>query len=376
MKVLQVINSFKGGGAEILTLDLHEGYLNRGIDSHAVSLEDSTSKLPNTYTIGMRSCYQLSVIVNLFLFLNQPQWKNLDIIHVHLFPSQLLIPFICKIIGIKAKLVTTEHNTVNYRINTFVGRIIDSLFYNDYQKIICNSQGTLKMMTEWQSKLSARMSVIYNGIKISKYKREYSPLTSIDPIDDLKSSLPIVVSVGRLVEQKNYAPAIRALGTIDRDFEYWIVGTGALDLELKNLVKNLQLEHKIKFLGFRDDVPHILSQADIFLQTSLWEGFGLAVVEGMAAGLPVVVSDVPGVKEVVGNTSECGFLVNPLSEVEIAEKVTISIDNPSLRKTMGENAKTRSGDFDIERAIEEHLVLYRSVCEVEASFLPSQLNNV
>jgi glycosyltransferase involved in cell wall biosynthesis len=351
MKILQVINSLKGGGAEKLTLDLHAGYLDRGIDSYAVGLEDSSGELPNTYTIGLRSCYQLSALIELMLFLKQPQWKEMDIIHVHLFPSQIYVPFLCRILGIKTILITTEHNTLNKRVNTFTGRIIDSLVYNNYRAIICISQGTLKMMNNWQPKLSDRMSIIYNGINTNTYK-------TIESIES-KQEIPIIVSVGRLVEQKNYKSAIVAMSKIiDRDFEYWIVGAGVLEIELKNFVKSLNIEHKIKFLGFREDIPNILAQADIFLQTSLWEGFGLAVVEGMAAGLPVIVSNVPGVQEVVGDRDKCGFLIDPSSEDEIAEKVSTLIDNPSLRENMGRNAQTRASDFNVDRTISEHIELY------------------
>jgi glycosyltransferase involved in cell wall biosynthesis len=356
MKILQVINSFEGGGAEKLMLDLHEGFLGKGIDSHAVSLESSNGRLPNCYSLGLNSCYQISALFRLFVFLNQPQWRSLDIIHVHLFPSQFFVPLLIKILRINAVMVTTEHSTLNRRINSFVGKILDPILYGSYEKTICNSQGTLKMMMDWQPQIVNKLLLIYNGINTNKY------WNSIE--DNSGNKCLIIISVGRLAPPKNYASAIMAMSKLSTlNFEYWIVGAGVLESELKSLVKRLKIEQKIKFLGFRDDIPELLTQADIFLQTSLWEGFGLAVVEAMSAGLPVVVSDVPGVQEVVGDNTNCGFLVNPTSENEITQKIKTLIDNPPLRRSMGDNARIQAANFDISKTINQHLNLYYSVCK-------------
>jgi glycosyltransferase involved in cell wall biosynthesis len=359
MKVLHIINSFEGGGAEKLTLQLHELSLKQGIDSHAVSLmKSSAGSLPNTHSLGLNSPYKLFAIIKLYLFLRQPQWKELDIIHVHLFPSQLFTPIITKLLGIKAYLITTEHSTSNSRRKIFIGKTIDTILYSFYVKVICISSGTFNALSNWQPKAVNKLITIYNGINISDFSNS-------SKVEQLLSPL-VIVSVGRLVEAKNYEIAIRSLSKIvDQDFEYWIIGSGHLESHLKNLVISLKLDHKVKFLGFRKDIPDILHQADIFLQTSIWEGFGLAVVEAMASGLPVVVSDVPGVREVVTNESGAGFFINPLSEDDIANKLSQLINNPNLRLKMGQNAQIQSAKFDIHQTVQEYLDLYCSVCDSE-----------
>ena len=84
------------------------------------------------------------------------------------------------------------------------------------------------------------------------------------------------------------------------------------------LEKSLGLEGKVRFLGHVDDVRGLLKKADIFLIPSRWEGFGLAAVEAMNAGLPVIASDVAGLREIVGRTPPSGLLVNPEKPGEIA----------------------------------------------------------
>jgi glycosyltransferase involved in cell wall biosynthesis len=204
--------------------------------------------------------------------------------------------------------------------------------------------------------------VIYNGINVDDYSYFNKPLQ--------KDNQNIIVSVGRLVKLKNYETAIRALSKIsDFSYQYWIIGSGSLESQLKEIVNSLNLESKVKFLGFRKDIPQLLYQADIFLQTSLWEGFGLAVVEAMAAGLPVVVSNVPGVREVVAEesteTSEVGFLIDTLSDDDIADKLSKLINDPSLCLRMGQNAQLRASKFDINQTFNEYINLYKKLVQLK-----------
>ena len=95
--------------------------------------------------------------------------------------------------------------------------------------------------------------------------------------------------------------------------------------------------------------------------TSHWEGLSLALVEAMAAGLPVVVSDVPGLREVVTAESQAGFLVDPTDEKAIAERLQTLIDDPGLRRRMGENARRHATQFSVDTTIAAYLGLYDEV---------------
>ena len=121
-------------------------------------------------------------------------------------------------------------------------------------------------------------------------------------------------------------------------------------------------ENKIKFLGYRTDIPELLQQADIFFLPSLWEGFGLAVVEAMAAGLPLVVSNIQGLGEIVGRHSQAGFLIDPKSEDGIADELSKLLKDSELRLLMGKNAQVQANHFSIEQTLKEHLNLYVELC--------------
>jgi glycosyltransferase involved in cell wall biosynthesis len=356
MKVLHIINSLQGGGAEPLTLQIHELSLQRDIDSHVVGLlQSEAAGIPNTFSLGLETPYSLVAIKRLRDFLRQSQWKDVDILHIHLFPSQIIAPIVAHSLGLKGILITTEHSTSNQRRQHWWGKWIDRITYQFYQKIVCISEGTANALEAWQPAAAHKLTIIHNGIPIQNYR---SALTQ-------KSDQPVtrIISVGRLVKLKNYETAILALDRLKHhSFEYWIVGTGILEAPLKALVKSLNLESKVKFLGFRKDVPELLQQADIFLQTSLWEGFGLAAVEAMATGLPVVTSNVPGLREVVGESEQAGFLIDPNSQDQIAAKLNMLISNPALRHQMGMQACDRASHFNITDTVNQYLQLYANIC--------------
>ena len=114
-----------------------------------------------------------------------------------------------------------------------------------------------------------------------------------------------------------------------------IAGHGELEAQLKNRARALGLDERVRFLGFRADLPRLLGEADVFLSSSKWEGFGLSVVEAMAAGLPVVVSNIPGVAEVVGREPKCGLFAAPSSPSDIADKLRSLLTDPARAGRVG-----------------------------------------
>jgi glycosyltransferase involved in cell wall biosynthesis len=146
----------------------------------------------------------------------------------------------------------------------------------------------------------------------------------------------------------------------DFDFEYRIAGVGGEKIQLKELCGELQLNDRVRFYGYVKDVPEFLKAADVFLITSLWEGFGLAAVEAMNAGLPVVASDVAGLNEIVGDDGQCGILVKPESADEIAAAVA-ELSDHKKRIEFGRNAFDRSLSFSKERMVDGYVGGYKKL---------------
>lgn len=367
MKVLQITNSFAldEGGAQRLALNFHQAFSSQGVESHLLALTHSpTGIAENSYSLQLRSPYQKEVLPRLIRFLRQPRWRDLDIIHVHLFPAQTLVALALKIVGLRAKLVTTEHNTYNRRRKLRigpvpVGRLCDVWTYRQYEKIVCISEGTHKALVEWMPATATRVATIANGIDLSLY-----PPRSVKAQRDKN----VILSLGRISEQKNYKTALRAISLISEyDFEYWIAGRDEMKGKIQALAAELGIEERVRFLGYRADAPHLLQEADIFFLPSLWEGFGLVAAEAMASGLPIVASDVDGLREVLDTkqsddtqlTEVCAaFLVNPSSAEEMAKRLTQLLDDVALRQAMGKVARSHSQHYDLQRTYESYLRLY------------------
>ena len=139
-----------------------------------------------------------------------------------------------------------------------------------------------------------------------------------------------------------------------------IVGDGPLKAELTNYVQHLGIKEKILFLGERDDIPQLLSIFDIFALSSLSEGISLVLLEAMAAGLPIVATDVGGNGELI-EEGENGFLVPSQDIGAMSNGLKKILDNDGLRQKISEaNRKKAILEFGIERMCREYEALYES----------------
>ncbi len=211
-----------------------------------------------------------------------------------------------------------------------------------------------KKLIEWIPETKNRIIVIKNGCTL-KHKK---------PIIRKKNKSTIkLVSVGALKAAKNYDLTIKSILHIkDLDFEWTIAGDGALRSKLNREIEELGLIDKIKFIGRVDPVWPLLEQSDIFIITSIWEGFGMAAVEAMNSTLPIVASDIPGLKEIVDfEESKCALFVNPLDDYDISNKIKELILSHDLRIKLGINGFRLRKNFEISKMLNEYTKLYKNL---------------
>lgn len=173
----------------------------------------------------------------------------------------------------------------------------------------------------------------------------------------------LIISVGELIERKNHEVIIRALAQIHNpNLYYAIAGKGPLKKHLENLAKDLGISHRVIFLGFRTDVFELYHAADISAFPSKIEGLGLAGVEAMAAGVPLVSSNVHGILDYVID-GKTGYAVDPKDVNGFAKAIKKLADNLELRESMRENCLKAVAPFEISNALRVMWDIYKEILE-------------
>lgn len=355
MRVFQVINNFglDRGGAERLARTMHEGLVAKGVDSRILAIEQcSTESLPNSQSLGLANPRDPRALWRLDRALSAEIGPG-DIVHAHLFPSILYVSLLRQSGRIKCPALMTEHSTWNRRRSLFGGRSLDRVIHRGFERIIAISEPARQALIDTHPAAAAKTHVIENGAVLRH---------TVQPRRDARTGPARIVSVGRLARPKNFGTALKALSLLARDdWTYTIVGDGPERQVLEAQALALGLGGKVRFTEQLADVYPELEVADIFLMPSLWEGFGLAAVEAMNCGLPLVVSDVPGLREIAG---EAASLSAPPHRADLlAAAIGTLIDDRAMRKRLGHEAFTRSLQFSHERMLDEYLALWNRAAQ-------------
>jgi glycosyltransferase involved in cell wall biosynthesis len=344
MRILLVTPEVRRGGGEKMVLALHKGLSVRGIESRVAVILGEVADIPNVIGLRGRHAKDLLVVGRLRKLIRE--WKP-DWIHAHMSPAQILVVLATR--GLSCNLMTTEHSTSNKRRSLPGGWIFDRWLFSYYQRICCISEAVASSFSSWMPVYNGRLRCILNGVDIRQIRMKEEPPSKLH-----------FVSVGRLEKVKNFEVALRALG-ICRDsvlFSYTIFGEGSLKEELVSLAKELGLADRVCFAGWSDQLDSDICNYSALLVPSRWEGFGLVAVEGMAAGLPVLCSDVPGLADVVGDTGGAKFANN--SPEDLCRLVRwVGTMEPDLARVHRRAARSRAAEFTIEKTICKYIDEYQ-----------------
>lgn len=199
------------------------------------------------------------------------------------------------------------------------------------------------------------------GVDINKIKN-----TEVDKAEYKKSlGIPedciMLLSVGELIERKNHEVIIKALGKLKNDNIYYcIAGKGSLENHLKGLAKELGIEKNIVFLGFRCDAAQLYNTADISAFPSKIEGLGLAGIEVMAAGVPLVSSNVHGILD-YSTDGKTGFTCAPDDVDGFAKAIDTLANDKVLRENMKDACLKAVEPFEITNALNVMWDIYKEI---------------
>ncbi|MEO6463131.1 MAG: glycosyltransferase family 4 protein [Candidatus Eisenbacteria bacterium] len=207
--------------------------------------------------------------------------------------------------------------------------------------LLTQNRGDLELAERYAIGPRGRRGRIGNGIDLERFR----------PRDGraVERAVPVVLCVARFEAVKNHAllfAVAQRLHERGRSFVLRLVGTGELEDSLRARAQSAGLADRIEFLGYREDMPELLEDADVAVLTSFKEGMPRAVLEAMAMGLPVVGTRVPGTREAIRD-GETGFLVDPADVDGFAAALERLLLDPALRRAMGGRGReVASAEFD------------------------------
>lgn len=360
MKILQIINSLNTGGAEKLLLDTIPLYRKAGVEMDLLVLWDNNC--PFMQQLRDTGCCKIHVLREsgnykdvynpAAIFKMRSILGQYDIAHVHLFPAQYFAVFANQLNGNKTKLLFTEHNTSNRRIKTRKYRLFERFIYGRYKCQICISP---EIETIYQNYLGSAVAraVIPNGVDISSYA-DAKPIEkgAFFSADDF-----LLIQVSGFREQKDQPTLIRSLRHLPSNIKLLLAGDGALRKSCEQLTQELGLQHRVKFLGVRTDIPALLKTSDVVVLSSAYEGLSLSSIEGMAAR-PFVASDVPGLRE---TAKGYGLLFKQGDAEALAAQVLKLYEDNDFYRQIATRCLARAQEFDISIMVEKHIDLYHKM---------------
>lgn len=359
MKLLHVITSLHTGGAEKLMVDLLPRQQEAGcnVELCVFNGEETPfySQLEKTGIRIIALSYTPSYYNPIHIYQLWKLMKNYDVIHTHNTAPQLFAA-VASVFRHKP-LVTTEHSTSNRRRGSKLLQFVDKWMYSHYKHVICISEGTKENLKDSINTCPPEISVCYNGIDVKKYA-DAKPIERTPFVRN--SDCTIITMVSGFRYQKDHETVIRALALLPDNFELWLVGDGERRALIEEEISKYNLKDRVHLLGIRSDIPSILKASDIVVQSSHIEGFGLAAVEGMAAGKPVVASNIVGISQVVEGA---GILFPHGDEKSLATEILKLVENKDYRNAIVTNCIERAKLYDINQMVNNYNNVYHRIID-------------
>ncbi len=287
--------------------------------------------------------------------------NDIQIIHTHSSKPGILGRFAASVAGVKVRVHTVQgfaFHEFSPRKKVFIFSLVERLAGLVSDKIIFVNKKDYQFAHKNKLAAEEKLIRIPNGIELNG---QFTRRGDFFDILGFEKKHKIIGSVGRLWQQKAPQYFIQAIPYVLKkhpEARFVLTGDGPLENELRKLASRLGVEKYVRFLGWRKDAKKVLSGYDVFVQTSLWEGLSLSIMEAMAAEKPVVVTDIKGNNELVVD-GETGFLVPPKQPEKLAEKINFLLDQPDLAKKMGIAGRKRMEKyFDIEQVADKIEKLY------------------
>jgi glycosyltransferase involved in cell wall biosynthesis len=260
--------------------------------------------------------------------------------------------------------IMSRRSLSDYQRNWPLVAKLERRLHTKMDAVIGNSRAVVRQLIE-EGIPEAKVRLIYNGIEVSPVLPDRNEARQALGLD---SDTLVGVVIANLIHYKGHRELVRGLSHLEQELPTnWRILVAGRDhgirAELEELAAARGISHRIQFLGEYSDIPRLLAAADFGLLTSREEGFSNVILEGMAAGLAMIVTDVGGNAEAVLH-GETGFVVPPRNPKAIGDAILELARNPERRKRFGAAARKRvEKEFSIDKCVKAHADLYEEMLD-------------
>ncbi len=365
MKILFVIPKLGAGGAEKTTVLLLKHINRRKFNCGLLLYQRKGEFLTELQDIPIESIeapdsgllYKASKILKLNRAIKK--W-GADLVVSHLWGCNLDVILATRYLDhVSSPIIVRPMENIRYKLqeNTAFQRFFTNLAikktYRKADGIISESEGVKNELIKYYGVKENQIETIYPPIDI-----EYISLAKKEKVDHpwFSDNVPIIITLARLVQNKGHVYLIKAFANLRKKYNcrLVIIGQGGEREKLERLTRELKVNKDVAFLGFQPNPFKYIARAQVFVLSSLYEGFARVLVEAMACNVPVVSTRCPyGPDEIIKNEIT-GMLV-PVGNVDaLSNAISKLLVDDALRKKIVKNAKKRCAQFDVKIKIKEH----------------------
>lgn len=301
--------------------------------------------------------FDYSIVKDIYGLIRQ---RDIAVVRTHQYHANLYGRLAARRAGVPC-IIASVHN-VYTRDKKIHRRIINRYLARFTDRVVAVSEAVKKDITKYDGLTDDKIEVICNGVDIERFSN--LDRDSVRTKLDIEREVPVIGTVGRLTFQKGQKYLLEAVSKLTNKFPglvLLIVGDGPARDELEHYSETLGIGRNTKFLDVRRDIPELLSVMDIFVLPSLWEGLVNALIEAMAAGKPVIASDIPQIREII-NSEDVGLLVPPKNSDAIAQSVELLLNNKETANDLSTAAYERaSSAFSIDATVNKYTELFENI---------------
>jgi glycosyltransferase involved in cell wall biosynthesis len=345
IKIVHYIQDLEPGGAERMLVDLIR-FLPPDRFEQILATRTDRGALFKIFPGDRARHVRVRSVLSLYRMLRR---EKPDIFHSHLWRADLAGIPAARAAGIP-HCFSTRHN-LNYFSGWKCPLILwDAWIMRGAEAVVANSEATRRHCESFSLYRGVRFRVISNGIDLDVY----TPAGS----EGARSGPGELLTVASLTEQKGHLDFLDVLARLEyREIRWHCVGSGPLEEKIRRKAGRLGLEQRVVFHGSRTDPVPFYRDAGLFVLPSRWEGFGLVVVEAMAAGVPVFASRVDGIAEILED-GKTGVLCNVRDPESAARKLQSLLEDAPFRERIRRAARNASKRYSILRTAAAYAQMY------------------